>query len=174
LISVIKKRAESLLIPSQVCEYVKRKRKVILNQTQKRTTTSPEETRALARELGEGLAPGAVVALYGDLGAGKTCFVQGLAGAYGVHEPVTSPTFTLINEYDGGPRFFHVDLYRVSSPEEAVGFGLEETMNGDGITAIEWAERAETILPPHTLRVRLLHDVAEDVRVVCIEPGVSA
>lgn len=140
-------------------------------RAQTTTTSNPDQTRALAGELRAALAPGAVVALYGGLGAGKTCFVQGLAEAFGVREPVTSPTFTLVNEYDGEIRFFHVDLYRVTSPEEAIDFGLEETMNGPGITAIEWAERAESILPARAVRVKILQGDAEESRTVHIDPG---
>jgi len=142
-----------------------------VNRIETTITANPGETRALAGGLREKLTPGAVVALYGDLGAGKTCFVQGLADAFGVREPVTSPTFTLVNEYDGEVRFFHVDLYRIVSVEEAIDFGLEETMNGSGITAIEWAERAECILPERAIRVRILHGDTEEGRTVHIDPG---
>jgi tRNA threonylcarbamoyladenosine biosynthesis protein TsaE len=118
-------------------------------------TNSPEETWALAAELANELAPGTVIALHGDLGSGKTCLVQGLAAALGIDEPVTSPTYTLIGEYQGRLPLHHIDLYRLSGPEEAVGLGLEEYFDADGITAIEWAERAEGLLPPDLLHIRI-------------------
>jgi tRNA threonylcarbamoyladenosine biosynthesis protein TsaE len=111
-------------------------------------THSPEETRRLAAELLRELRPGAVLALHGDLGAGKTCFVQGLAAALGVHQPVSSPTFTLIHEYDSTPPLFHADLYRIRDADDAYGLGLDEYLGGTGITVIEWAERAMELLPP--------------------------
>lgn len=118
-------------------------------------TNSPEETWALAAELANELAPGTVIALHGDLGSGKTCLVQGLAAALGIDEPVTSPTYTLIGEYQGRLPLHHIDLYRLSGPEEAVGLGLEEYFDADGITAIEWAERAEGLLPPDLLHIQI-------------------
>lgn len=118
-------------------------------------TNSPEETWALAAELANELAPGTVIALHGDLGSGKTCLVQGLAAALGIDEPVTSPTYTLIGEYQGRLPLHHIDLYRLSGPEEAVGLGLDEYFDADGITAIEWAERAEGLLPPDLLHIRI-------------------
>jgi len=121
-------------------------------------TNSPEKTWALAAELTERLAPGTVIALHGDLGAGKTCFIQGLAAALGIDEPVTSPTYTLIGEYQGRLPLHHIDLYRLSGPEEALGLGLEEYFDADGITAIEWAERAEGLLPADLLHIKIAVD----------------
>lgn len=127
-------------------------------------TNSPEKTWALAAELAAELNPGAVVALHGDLGAGKTCFVQGLAAALGIDEPVTSPTYTLIGEYQGRLPLHHIDLYRLSGPEEALGLGLEEYFDADGITAIEWAERAEGLLPPDLLHIQINADSKTGIR----------
>ncbi len=79
-----------------------------------------------AAEVARGLAPGAVVALYGELGAGKTCFVRGMARGLGVTSLVTSPTYTLVNEYAGSTRLVHIDLYRIADPADALGFGLDE------------------------------------------------
>jgi len=118
-------------------------------------TRSPKETWKAARRLLERLPARAVVALYGELGSGKTCFVQGLARALGIRRAVTSPTFTLVNEYPGPRPLFHVDLYRLADAAEAAALGLEEYFEREGVTAIEWAERAEELLPPHTVRVRL-------------------
>ena len=121
-------------------------------------TNSPEETWELAAELTDELGPGTVMALHGDLGAGKTCFIQGVAAALGIDEPITSPTYTLIGEYEGRLPLHHIDLYRLSGPEEALGLGLEEYFDVNGITAIEWAERAEGLLPPDLLHIRIEAD----------------
>lgn len=127
-------------------------------------TNSPEETWALAAELAAELGPGTVMALHGDLGAGKTCFVQGLAVALGIDEPITSPTYTLIGEYEGRLPLHHIDLYRLSGPTEALGLGLEEYFDAQGITAIEWAERAEGLLPPDLLHIQIEADEQTQTR----------
>ena len=115
----------------------------------------PEQTWAAAAALMESLEPGTVIALHGDLGAGKTCFIQGLAVAMGIMDPITSPTYTLIGEYEGRMKLNHIDLYRLANSVEALGIGLEEYLESDGITAIEWAERAEEILPESMLHVSI-------------------
>ena len=115
----------------------------------------PEQTWAVAADLMESLEPGTVIALHGDLGAGKTCFIQGLAVAMGIMDPITSPTYTLIGEYEGRMKLHHIDLYRLANSVEALGIGLEEYLESDGITAIEWAERAEEILPKSMLHVSI-------------------
>ena len=127
-------------------------------------THSPEETWGLAAELADGLGPGTVIALHGDLGAGKTCFIQGYAAALGIDEPITSPTYTLIGEYEGRLPLHHIDLYRLSGPEEALGLGLEEYFDANAITAIEWAERAEGLLPPDLLHIRIEADTETGTR----------
>jgi len=117
---------------------------------------SPTETLEYGRRLAAELQPGAVLALTGALGAGKTCLVKGIARGLGVEQEVTSPTFTLIHEYRGGRLpLYHVDLYRLDSIEQAVGIGIEEYLPGDGVTVIEWAEKIESLLPPGTKRLRL-------------------
>jgi tRNA threonylcarbamoyladenosine biosynthesis protein TsaE len=127
-------------------------------------TNSPEETWDLAAELAAELAPGTVIALHGNLGAGKTCFIQGFAAALGIDEPITSPTYTLIGEYEGRLPLHHIDLYRLSGPTEALGLGLEEYFDANGITAIEWAERAEGLLPPDLLHIRITVDPQTETR----------
>ena len=110
---------------------------------------SPEATRALAETLARSLHPPVVIALVGDLGAGKTLFTQALARALGVTQPVTSPTFTLINEYPlpDGATLYHVDLYRLNDPvQEAIDLGIEELFDA-GIVVIEWADRIASLLP---------------------------
>ncbi len=108
-------------------------------------TTSPEQTRALGRLLGEILPPAALLLLTGDLGAGKTCFVQGLARGLQVpeDEAVTSPTFTLMNQYAGRIPLYHFDLYRLEGLGDLMDLGFEEYLHGDGVSVVEWAERAE-------------------------------
>lgn len=116
---------------------------------------SPEETRRFAARLAESLRPGTVIALHGDLGAGKTCFTQGLAQGLGVTRDVTSPTFTLVGEHPGRLRLHHIDLYRIHSVQEALNLGIDEYLHSAGVTVIEWAERIEPILPASTIHIRL-------------------
>lgn len=119
---------------------------------------SAAETQAVAAGLAARLRPGDVVALQGELGSGKTCFAQGLGRALGVQGPIGSPTFTLINEYAGRLPFHHVDLYRLSGVAEALDLGLDDALDGDGVTAIEWPERAPGLIPPRAWRVKLEAD----------------
>ncbi len=116
-------------------------------------SNSPEETQALAASLLRGLKRGAVLALHGELGSGKTCFVQGLAAALGVEQIVASPSYTLINEYAGRCPLYHIDLYRLQNISELHELGLEDYFETDGITAVEWAERAADLLPETALHV---------------------
>ncbi len=118
-------------------------------------TASAEETLALGRELAADLQPGAVITLSGVLGAGKTTLVKGVAAGLGVTEPVTSPTFTLVQEYEGRLPLYHVDLYRIKEEEELDDLGLEEYLYGRGVTLMEWPEKAAAYLPPHTLAVAI-------------------
>jgi tRNA threonylcarbamoyladenosine biosynthesis protein TsaE len=136
-------------------------------------TASPEETEAAGARLGASLSAGDVVLLYGDLGAGKTAFVRGLARGVGApHDDVTSPTFTLIQEYAGGrATLYHVDLYRLE-PREVDELGLEDLVLGDGIVAIEWAERW-TGRPDDVIEVRLEH-AGEDSRRIAIRGARAA
>lgn len=116
-------------------------------------TNSPSETKKIAAECAAALKPGAVLALVGDLGSGKTCFVQGLAAGLGVPEKITvaSPTFVLIHEYAGGRLpLFHFDFYRLEKKEEALQLGLEDYWEGDGISVVEWADRFPKIFPART------------------------
>ena len=108
---------------------------------------------------------GAIVALVGPLGAGKTCFVQGLAHGLGVSGYVRSPTFILIHEYRGAPTLSHVDLYRLT-PSDLEGLGLEEIIEGEGVTAIEWADHAEGVLPSEHLRVEFEFGEGESDRLL--------
>ncbi|MGH2371591.1 MAG: tRNA (adenosine(37)-N6)-threonylcarbamoyltransferase complex ATPase subunit type 1 TsaE [Chloroflexota bacterium] len=132
---------------------------------------SPDETRRLAAALGTRLEPGDVLLLQGTLGAGKTVFAQGVARGLGVDEPVTSPTFTLIHEYTGRLPLYHVDLYRLGGDADAMAIGLEDYFGGDGVTVVEWAERAPGVMPPTHLRITLSVGVAEDERVIKLHPA---
>jgi len=116
--------------------------------------------------MGGGSAYTVVIALHGNLGAGKTCFTQGLALAAGVTEPVCSPTYTLISEYQGTVPFHHIDLYRLGGSEEACDLGLDEYLETDGITVIEWAERAAELIPPDSIHIRLTCGDDEEIRTI--------
>jgi tRNA threonylcarbamoyladenosine biosynthesis protein TsaE len=116
---------------------------------------SADATRALAAEIARRALPGTVLALTGELGAGKTCFIQGLAAGLGVQGPVTSPTFIMVAEHAGRLPLHHVDLYRTASLGEIRGLGLDELLDGAGVTAIEWAEKAEALLPPRAIRIHI-------------------
>lgn len=119
-------------------------------------TSSPEQTWQIGQMLGKLLAAGDTVCLYGDLGAGKTNFAYGIAQGLEVKEQyITSPTFTFVNEYQGRVPLYHMDLYRLHEPGELEGIGFEEYIDSDGVTVIEWAERAENELPAQGLSVYL-------------------
>ena len=131
-------------------------------------TTSPAETAAAGEALGRTLGAGDVVALYGELGAGKTCLVQGLVRGLGVTTHATSPTFVLVNEYRGRLPVHHVDAYRTGSLTELLDFGLLDIMGGDGVTLVEWADRAEPLMPERTVRVRI-DGVGDEPRAITID-----
>ncbi len=116
------------------------------------STAGPQETAALGRRFAADARPGDVWALAGDLGAGKTHFVQGIADGLGAAGPVTSPTFTLVHEYHGGRLpVFHFDFYRLESASEVLALGWEEYIDeGGGLTLVEWADKFPAILPPGT------------------------
>lgn len=131
---------------------------------------SPEETQAIGRRLGARLGPGAVIACTGELGAGKTCFLQGLARGLGVTTDVTSPTFVLINQYRGRLPVYHLDAYRIGSLTELVELGIEEMLHGDGVTVIEWADKLLPLLPAHTIHVSISGLGDEPRQIVIEEP----
>ena len=123
------------------------------------------QTIRLGKKIGSRLRAGDVVALKGELGAGKTQFIKGLASGAGVGKStyVSSPSFTLINEYPGKVPFYHIDLFRLDIQREAEGLGLEDYFHGEGITAIEWADKIPNLLPKELLRIELLY-VGEHTR----------
>jgi tRNA threonylcarbamoyladenosine biosynthesis protein TsaE len=127
---------------------------------------SAEETIAAGRAHAANLRRGDVLALCGDLGAGKTHFVKGVAAALGADAAVTSPTFTLIHEYLGGRLpLYHFDFYRLEDEDEALKIGLDEYLDGDGVCIIEWADKFPDLLPAHTRWFRFIHrpDGARDI-----------
>ena len=116
-------------------------------------STSPDETREIGERLAARLGAGDVVACIGELGAGKTCFIQGLARGLGVTSEVTSPTFVLVNQYRGRLPVYHLDAYRTLSLTELVDIGVEEMLYGDGVTVVEWADKLLPLLPARTITV---------------------
>jgi tRNA threonylcarbamoyladenosine biosynthesis protein TsaE len=120
---------------------------------------SPEQTYTWGTVLGTLLGRGDVLALVGELGAGKTTFTQGIVRGLGVAEDhyIGSPTFTLINEYEGRVPVYHLDFYRIESPSEVVHLGLEEYLDGDGVAIIEWADKIAALLPEEHMMVRLAY-----------------
>lgn len=119
---------------------------------------SAPQTRRFGAHLGTLVQPGDAVLLYGEMGAGKTHFAQGIAQGLGITGPVRSPTFTLINEYhDGRIPLYHVDLYRLSGDDDLATVGLEEYFDADGVVVVEWPERGVDWLPTDALHIRLTH-----------------
>lgn len=136
------------------------------------TTNSPEQTELLGKKLAALLKPGDVIAYYGDLGAGKPAFTRGLAAGLGVTECVTSPTYTIVNEYlSGRMPLFHFDMYRLSSSEELFDIGWEDYLARGGVCAVEWSENVEDALEG-AIAVTIEKDpVQPDRRSITIEGG---
>jgi tRNA threonylcarbamoyladenosine biosynthesis protein TsaE len=126
-------------------------------------TRSADETTSLGRRIGTILRPGEVLLLVGDLGTGKTTFIQGIARGLGIGERARSPTFTLIHTYEGGRYpFLHVDLYRCSTPQEVGDLGLEELIEPPAVTAVEWGEKAGEVAGPDYLELCFEWDGSDD------------
>ena len=138
-------------------------------------TNSPEETEELGCRLGRRLGPGAVVAFTGDLGAGKTAFTRGLARGLGISERVTSPTFTIVNEYEGGRLpLFHFDMYRLGSSQELFDIGWEDYLARGGVCAVEWSENVDDALEEDAVRVDIRRGDGEMQRKISISGEVAA
>lgn len=119
-------------------------------------STSPQQTIACGKEFAEQLSSGDVVCLQGDLGAGKTHFVKGIAKFFGINPAeVTSPTYTLIHEYSGAVDLYHFDCYRLKTAQEALEIGVEEYFYSDGVCVIEWPERIEGLIPPEAIWITI-------------------
>jgi tRNA threonylcarbamoyladenosine biosynthesis protein TsaE len=135
---------------------------------------APEQTARLGVRLGERLRPGDVVCLNGELGSGKTTFAAGLGRGWGVLEPMTSPTFVLVSEYRraDGQHLWHLDCYRLTSGADAVAFGFEDLLSGNGVMIIEWPERIRAVLPPERLNIHLrwVDTEKRGLRVVAVGP----
>ena len=135
-------------------------------------SNSPAETEELGAQLSARLAPGSIVAFTGDLGAGKTAFTRGLARGLGVEERVTSPTFTIVNEYEGGRLpLFHFDMYRLGSSEELFDIGWEDYLARGGVCAVEWSEIIDDALEGDVIRVDIRRGDSDDQRVITITGG---
>ncbi len=132
-------------------------------------TTSPEETRRSGAKFACSLMPGAVVAMHGDLGSGKTTFVQGMVEGLEIDDQATSPTFSLIHEYGRPPELYHFDCYRETSLERWQQLGLDEYFNGNGITVIEWAENIASLLPGDAIHLTFSHGPKENQRIIQVQ-----
>jgi tRNA threonylcarbamoyladenosine biosynthesis protein TsaE len=128
-----------------------------------------KELMALGRRLGSELNPGAVVALIGDLGAGKTTLAKAIAAGLGVQETITSPTFTIIHEYESGRLpFYHFDVYRLENPSEMEILGWEDYFFGKGVTVIEWADRIPDLIPKDAVRIDISYAEDPEVRKIIV------
>ena len=135
-------------------------------------TYSPEETHALGKRLGAEAKPGDVYTLVGDLGVGKTVFTQGIAEGLGITEPVSSPTFTIVQVYEEGRMpFYHFDVYRIGDIEEMDEIGYEDCFYGEGVCLIEWSQLIPEILPEQVVRIRIEKDLEQgfDYRKITVE-----
>jgi tRNA threonylcarbamoyladenosine biosynthesis protein TsaE len=124
-------------------------------------THSEDETIALGRQLAKEWPPQALVLLIGDLGAGKTTLTKGIVEGRGIADSVTSPTFTLIHEYGNPPRVFHIDLYRLDEAHEVAALGLDELLDREALTLIEWGERFPELWPADRIEVRIIRQPDE-------------
>ena len=135
-------------------------------------SNSVAETEELGAQLAARLRPGDVVAYTGDLGAGKTAFTRGIARGLGIPERVTSPTFTIVNEYEGGRLpLFHFDLYRLGDPEELFDIGWEDYLARGGVCAVEWSENVDDALDDDAIRVDIRRGAQDDQRVISVTGG---
>ncbi|MBE6996565.1 MAG: tRNA (adenosine(37)-N6)-threonylcarbamoyltransferase complex ATPase subunit type 1 TsaE [Ruminococcaceae bacterium] len=133
-------------------------------------STSEAETEAAGAKLAKTLPDGAVVALYGDLGAGKTAFVRGMARGLGIDARVSSPTFTIVNEYLGARELYHFDMYRLASSEELFGIGWEDYLSRGGVCAVEWSENVPDAFEGDEVTVRI-EKTGDSERLITIGEG---
>ena len=130
------------------------------------------ETEALGERLAKSIPGGAVIAMYGDLGAGKTAFVRGMARGLNLDCRVSSPTFTIVNEYEGGRLpLFHFDMYRLGSSDELFDIGWEDYLAREGVCAVEWSENVEDALEGDTIRIDIRRGAGDDQRNITITNG---
>ena len=121
----------------------------------------PDDTKKIAADMALKLKEGDVICLYGDLGAGKTAFVQGLAKGLGIDEHITSPTFTIVNEYEGRLPLYHFDVYRIADSDEMYEVGFDEYVYGEGVSVIEWPQLIEDILPDKRYDIEIKKDLSK-------------
>lgn len=125
---------------------------------------SENETFETGRSLALSAKPGDIYCLDGDLGAGKTVFAKGFADGLGITEPVTSPTFTIVREYESGRLpFYHFDVYRISDPDEMLAIGYEDYFFGDGVCLVEWSELIEELIPDTAVRINITRELDKGV-----------
>ena len=135
-------------------------------------TWKPEDTYELGRKMGQEAVPGQIVCLNGDLGVGKTVFTQGFAQGLGIDEPVNSPTFTIVQQYDEGRLpLYHFDVYRIGDVSEMDEIGYEDCFYGEGVCLIEWSQLIPEILPEQVVRIRIEKDLEQgfDYRKITVE-----
>ena len=132
-------------------------------------THSPEETQEVGISLGRCAKSGDIYLLTGELGAGKTCLTQGIAWGLGVEGYARSPSFVIATQYKGRLTLHHIDLYRIENPLEAWDLDLEEALSGDGVSVVEWADRAPGLFPPDSLWIRLEHGEEPSQRIICFD-----
>lgn len=139
------------------------------------TSNSVEETIAIGEKIASVISSPKVISLYGDLGAGKTHFVKGLAIGLGSFDQVTSPTFTIMNEYQGRMPIYHFDMYRLSSAEEAEGLGFAEFFDKStlrGVSVVEWPENVEGLIPNDSMKITIQKADSDSARIITIEEGI--
>lgn len=122
-------------------------------------TKNETETITIGEQIATALTPGSVVAFIGDLAAGKTTIIKGIAKGLGIQRDVESPTFTLVNEYDGDRKVYHMDCYRETNIQGWIEIGIDEYFYSDGISLVEWADRIEELLPEDAIKIQIEHDM---------------
>jgi len=133
-------------------------------------TSSPEDTQRLGEELGRLARPGDILLLSGELGSGKTCLTQGIAWGLGIEGYATSPSFVVMNQYQGRLPLYHIDLYRLENVAEVMDLGLDDYLYGDGVCVVEWADRAPQAFPAEHLRIKI-SSLSDTGRRFEFEPG---
>ena len=134
-------------------------------------SSSEQETRELGKRMAGKVTPGTIISLRGSLGAGKTVFAKGFAEGLGITEAIVSPTFTLVQEYDGRLKLYHLDLYRLSGEDEFESMGGEDFLYSDGVALIEWSEKIEDMLPDDTIFINITinEDLTRSIEIRGIE-----
>lgn len=130
-----------------------------------------EQTMTIGRQIGKLANPGDVICLIGDLGTGKTHLTKGIAEGLDIHEHITSPTFNIVNEYDGKLKFYHFDVYRVNDPDEIAAIGFDEYIFSDGVSVIEWANYIEELIPDEhlTITIEKVNNENENLRKITLK-----